>query len=240
MGKRRRQVASHHGHGLVRFPRGRVEGDGGGGAASRPLGGAMGLWGHGLRDRQMRGPVAADTAPATAVVRARRYRCRHCKVTLAVLPRGSLARRHYSAGAIVLACALYGMLGETLASTRGRISPWRSVEAGWPALERWLRAVERGVLFPRVRPWPRGAPGRISPRCRKVEILHAFAHSQGRRRSDRALSQRDRRLPHAPRARSRPARRSALRAVATALPRSAVPLAADLLGTDTRALVLRL
>lgn len=34
MGKRRRQVASHHGHGLVRFPRGRVEGDGGGGAST--------------------------------------------------------------------------------------------------------------------------------------------------------------------------------------------------------------
>lgn len=70
------------------------------------------------------------------------------------------------------------MLGETLASTRGRISPWRSVEAGWPALERWLRAVERGVLFPRVRPWPRGAPWRVRAE-RVAATAIAFAPTAG-------------------------------------------------------------
>jgi hypothetical protein len=71
-----------------------------------------------------------------------------------------VARRHYGAGAIALACALYGMLGATLASARAQTSPWRSTEAGWPSLERWLRAVEERSLFRGVRPWPRGAPAR--------------------------------------------------------------------------------
>lgn len=106
----------------------------------------------------MRGPTEADAEPATTVVRARRYRCRHCRATITVLPRGAVARRHYGAGAIALACALYGMLGATLASTRAQTSPWRSTEAGWPSLKRWVRAVEERALFRVVRPWPRGAP----------------------------------------------------------------------------------
>jgi hypothetical protein len=52
------------------------------------------------------------------------------------------------------------MLGATLASTRAQTSPWRSSEAGWPSLARWLRAVEERSLFRGVRPWPRGAPAR--------------------------------------------------------------------------------
>lgn len=80
---------------------------------------------------------------------------------MTVLPRGAVARRHFSAGAIALACALYGLLGATLAEARRRASPWRSDEAGWPALGRWLRAVAHGDLFRHVRPWPRGAPARV-------------------------------------------------------------------------------
>jgi hypothetical protein len=92
------------------------------------------------------------------VVRARRYVCLRCKATLTVLPRGAVAGRHYRASAIALACALYGMLGTSLAETRARTSPWRSAEPGWPSLGRWLRAVESGGLFGHVRPWPRGSP----------------------------------------------------------------------------------
>jgi hypothetical protein len=119
----------------------------------------------------------------TTVVRARRYRCRHCRVAMTVLPRGAVARRHYSAGAIALACALYGMLGVTLASTRERVSPWRSVEAGWPALERWLRAVEQGALFRSVRLWPRGAPWRA-----RAERVAATAVASAPTTSDTSIS----------------------------------------------------
>jgi hypothetical protein len=144
------------------------------GAASRPLGGRLGLWGHGLRDRQVRGPMAATHPAVTAVVRARRYVCRHCRATTTVLPRGAVARRHYSAGAIALACALYGVLGASLADTRARTSPWRSAEPGWPTLGRWLRGVEQRRLFPSVRPWPRGAPRR-SQAERLATTAAAFA-----------------------------------------------------------------
>ncbi|WP_394824418.1 hypothetical protein [Pendulispora albinea] len=85
-----------------------------------------------------------------------------------------MARRHYSAGAIALACALYGMLGATLSDTRRRTSPWRSAEAGWPTLRRWLQAVERRVLFRVVRPWPREALLRARAE-RVAATLVAFA-----------------------------------------------------------------
>lgn len=68
--------------------------------------------------------------------------------------------RHYGAGAIALACVLYGMRGESLRATRARVSPWRSTEPGWPAMARWLRAIEAGAIFARVRPSPDGWPSR--------------------------------------------------------------------------------
>jgi len=130
------------------------------GAASRPVGQSLGLWGHGVRRRQLRGPRDAEGEPTIAIVEARRFLCRRCRATMTVLPRGAIASRHFSAGAIALACALYGLCGVCLSDTRRRVSPWRSDEAGWPALGRWLRRIEQGRLFRGVRPWPRGASWR--------------------------------------------------------------------------------
>jgi hypothetical protein len=62
--------------------------------------------------------------------------------------------RHYGAGPIALAFVLYGMLGKSLTTTRARVSPWSSTEAGWPTMRRWLRAVDGGAIFPCVRPCP--------------------------------------------------------------------------------------
>ena len=84
----------------------------------------------------------------------RRYRCRHCSATVTVIPRGCVPARHYGAGAIALACVLYGMSGGNLTATRARVSPWRSSEAGWPSMFRWLGAVEVGTLFAPIRRCP--------------------------------------------------------------------------------------
>jgi len=62
--------------------------------------------------------------------------------------------RHYGAGAIALACVLYGLGGASLGATRARVSPWRSAESGWPSMSRWLRAIEGGAIFARIRPCP--------------------------------------------------------------------------------------
>jgi hypothetical protein len=64
--------------------------------------------------------------------------------------------RHYGAGAIALAMVLYGLSGQGLRAARARVSPWRTSEAGWPALGRWLDGAARGALFGAVRAWPEG------------------------------------------------------------------------------------
>ena len=116
--------------------------------------------GHGLRSRQVRGPLAPDSAPLVAELRVRRYRCRHCKATVTVLPRGATRAKHFSASAIALACVMYGLAGATIEATRARVSPWRSAEPGWPAMFRWLAAIGRGAIFASVRLWPPGWSGR--------------------------------------------------------------------------------
>jgi hypothetical protein len=122
--------------------------------ASRTPGEPLGLVGHGLRDRQVRGPIEPGARPSLLTLRARRYRCRHCTATVTVVPRGCVPARHYGAAAIALACMLYGMRGESLRATRVRVSPWRSTEPGWPVMRRWLRAIEGGAIFTRVRRCP--------------------------------------------------------------------------------------
>lgn len=125
---------------------------------SRPAGGPLGLWGHGQRQRQQRGPLSAEGAPEIVVFAARRYLCRSCGAVLVVVPRGVAPRRHYSASAIALALALWGLLGLPPPQVRERVSPWRVVGAaaarGWATLRRWAAAVRRGVLFAGVRACP--------------------------------------------------------------------------------------
>jgi hypothetical protein len=67
-------------------------------------------------------------------------------------------RRLYSAGAIALALAHYGVAGMAPAEVRRRVSPLRIVgptaAAGWASLGRWARAVRARRLFPAVRALP--------------------------------------------------------------------------------------
>lgn len=113
------------------------------------------LHGHGLRERQQRGPLAPDEPPCTAVLRVRRYRCTACRALLTVVPQGLVSRRHYSGPAIGLALALFGAAKRPAPAVRARVSPWRVVGqaacAGWAALRRWIHAVRAGRLFAPVR-----------------------------------------------------------------------------------------
>jgi hypothetical protein len=128
------------------------------GAASRPVGRGLGLWGHGVRSRQVRGPLTAEGPPVVVAVAVRRYRCRACGTIVLVVPRGVVARRLFTAPAIALAFARFGIDGEPLARVRTAVSPWATVgataAAGWLAVRRWVRAVRAGRLFPRVRLGP--------------------------------------------------------------------------------------
>lgn len=128
------------------------------GTASRPLGKGLWLWGHGLRERQVRGPLEPAGTPVTVTVRVRRYLCRACGQTVQVGPRGLIPRRHYGASAIALSLCLYGVLLLPAKAVRDRISPWPVVGATaartWVQLMRWVQAVQTGTLFATLRPCP--------------------------------------------------------------------------------------
>jgi len=112
-------------------------------APSRPVGGRLGLHGHGLRDRQLCGPPAAGSTPTWIVIACRRYLCTSCGAVLTVVPRGVAPRRHYGHAAIAMALTLWAIAGEPEAAIRRRICARRiSVEspARWPVLTQWARA----------------------------------------------------------------------------------------------------
>jgi hypothetical protein len=76
-------------------------------------------------------------------------------------PRGPIRRRLYSAAAIALALALYGVTGLAPAAVRSRMSSLRIIGPtaadGWASLRRWCRAVRVRRLFPAVRALPADA-----------------------------------------------------------------------------------
>jgi hypothetical protein len=129
-------------------------------APSRPVGGRLGIIGHGLRERQQLGPAAVGATPTMLVLPIRRYRCGPCGAVITVVPAGVIARRHYSASAIVLAMALFGVGGQAPRAVRAAVSPWQIIGetaiAGWTALRRWIAAVRARTLLRETR---RAAPG---------------------------------------------------------------------------------
>lgn len=117
-------------------------------APSRPTGGGLGLHGHGLRDRQLRGPPSVDEAPAWIVIACRRYLCTSCDTVITVVPRGVAPRRHYGHAAIAMALALWAVVGATVAEIRERVCAWRLSDesaARWPTLRRWARAARTAL-----------------------------------------------------------------------------------------------
>jgi ferredoxin len=121
------------------------------GAASRPPGANLIVHGDGTRERQVRGPPSAASAPEVGTVRVRRFECQRCGACMIVVPRELLPRRLYTASAIGLALALWALLGATETATRTRVSPWAIVGAAaatrWMTLRRWAADAGAGRLF---------------------------------------------------------------------------------------------
>lgn len=107
------------------------------------------------------------------VITGRRYRCVGCGALLLVVPREVLARRQYSASAIGLALALWGLMQATALAVRLRVSSAMALGfdamTGWVTLRRWAKAVKQGRLFASV---PAAGP---SATLRDVAALAATA-----------------------------------------------------------------
>ncbi len=148
------------------------------GAPSRPAGARLGLWGHGVRERQVNGPLEPSGDARGVVVAVRRYRCHACGAIIQVVPSDVAPRRHYSRSAIGLAVALFGVARRSAAEVRRRVSPWQVVgaaaAAGWAALRRWVAAIRRGGIFPGVRAIPKGFTARqVAERIATTVAAHA-------------------------------------------------------------------
>jgi hypothetical protein len=148
------------------------------GRAGHPTGKQLGIIGHGLRERQQRGPLVAGGPPQVVTVRVRRYACR-CGAILMVVPREMLRGRLYTASAVAWALALFGVEHAAPADVRRRTSPWSVVgataaAAGWATLRRWVRAVRALRLLSRVRPAPPDFTDRqVAERAAMTAAAHA-------------------------------------------------------------------
>ena len=125
----------------------------------------------------MYGPAEPEGGPEADGILVRRYRCQRCGAVVTVVPSEVLRRRLYTASAIALSLALFGVLRQSAAVVRARVSPWRivgSAATGWTTLRRWIAAVGDGVLWRCVRPGPAGWSGRqIAERAATTIAAHA-------------------------------------------------------------------
>jgi len=116
------------------------------------MGGGIVLHGHGRRARQAWGPATPGGKPELRETFVRIFKCKRCHGTATVAPRETLRKRLYSAAAIGLALALFGLAGLSLPEVRERVSPWAgavgpSSAATWRTVVRWSDAVREGRLF---------------------------------------------------------------------------------------------
>jgi hypothetical protein len=134
------------------------------GGAGSPPGLLRGLHGHGLRERQFRGPGGPGASPAIVVLAVRRYRCQPCGAVVTVVPRETATGRLYTTSAVAWALALFGVARLPAAHVRRSTSPWRVVGAAavrrWVTLRRWVAAVVEGRLFCRLPRPPNGCDAR--------------------------------------------------------------------------------
>jgi hypothetical protein len=118
-------------------------------AASRPLGARLQVIGHGVRQRQVLGPLQPGQPPSAVTLLVRRFLCLVCGAVMTVLPQGVLGSRLYCVGAIVMALALWAIHSLSSAEVRARVSPWNKVAdpRQWAMPARWVRAVRQARLF---------------------------------------------------------------------------------------------
>ena len=111
------------------------------GAASRPEGGALVVHGHGVRTRQLRGPLVVGGPSVIIEIVVRRYQCQECDAVMTVVPCEVLRGMLFAAPAIALALALYGLSNQSAREVRGVVSPWLEVgtpAGGWKTLLRFI------------------------------------------------------------------------------------------------------
>lgn len=137
------------------------------GAASQCPGQPLTVVGHGVRERQQRGPTEVGAEAQEVTILQRRFRCRSCGAVMVVAPAQVLRYRLFSTGAIVWALSLFGCDGLSPRRARERISPWRVVGAAaarsWQALRGWVRAAEEGQLLP-LQPLSGASPRQVAAR----------------------------------------------------------------------------
>ncbi len=124
-------------------------------AASRPVGGGLAVHGHGVRQRQLRGPPEPGRRSTIIVINVRRYECLKCGAVMTVVPSAVLPRHHYAATAIGLALALYGICGLAAREVREAVSAWPvqgASSTGWKSLRRWIATAS--TLWPCIRAAP--------------------------------------------------------------------------------------
>lgn len=106
----------------------------------------------------MWGPSTPDGAPVMTTIRVRRYECQRCGACMVVVPSDVVPGRRYSAPAIALALALWGVLGMTAVAVRARVAPFPIIGAtaavGWITLRRWAHDIRRRRLFATSRAAP--------------------------------------------------------------------------------------
>lgn len=108
----------------------------------------------------------------------RRYECQRCRTVMIVVPSETVPRRHYTAAAIALALALYGLAHDSHAEVRRRVSPSKIVgvtaERRWITLSRWIDAVRSRDLFATLPAMPAGQ-GRREVAARAAMAIGAHA-----------------------------------------------------------------
>lgn len=132
----------------------------------------------GIRERQLCGPLEADSPPAVTILVLRRYRCVACSAVITVAPQGVARRRHYGHAAIAMALALWALFGETSAAVRSRVCAFRITlcSTDWPTLRRWARAAGAGPLREVAARAAQRAVGHAPPSLRKAPVwAQAFA-----------------------------------------------------------------
>lgn len=143
------------------------------GRAGRPVGGPLGIQGHGGRERWVLGVLGLGERADSVVVLGRRFRCVGCGCVMLVVPRDVSPWRRYALGTIVLAIAGFG-LGEAAGALRARLAPGTSFDEGWPALRRWLRAIAAGKLLR----WIRGV-SELAGRALAERVSAVIAEASG-------------------------------------------------------------
>lgn len=97
-----------------------------------PPGAALGVIGHGTYQRQVLGLGQGF------VIHVRRYLCKACRRTFAVLPDDLIPRRWYAAAAILAVLVGHLVLGATAAALNAAHGPG-ATQQGWRTPARWAR-----------------------------------------------------------------------------------------------------